>query len=138
MLFFTPLYPFMSGNSKSRLAAFWSQHHITHAHGQHTMHASMAKMKPRVGPTILQRHGLSVLPISMHTGKKNMLSQCRSAAGRGLIIKAQGRCRPLAFRAALGGLHLTRVVAGVATNCDETLATALQFSLQALQHLELQ
>ena len=43
------------------------------AQGQHTMQASNAKTKPRVGPIILHRQGLSVLPISIHSGKKNIV-----------------------------------------------------------------
>ena len=71
----TPRYPFINGNSNKRFAAFESQHQMMHAQGQHTMQASTAKTKPSVGPMILHRHGLSVFPISIHNGKKNIVRQ---------------------------------------------------------------
>ena len=69
----TPRYPFISGHSNKRFAAFLSQQQMMQAHGQHMISASTAKINPNVGPIILHRQGLSVLPTSMQRGKKNML-----------------------------------------------------------------
>lgn len=58
----------MAGCSMMRLPALRSQHQTTAPTGHSTSAAKQKATKPRVGPTILQRHGLSGLPHSMHTG----------------------------------------------------------------------
>lgn len=50
------------------------------AQGQHMMQASNAKTKPSVGPIILHRQGLSVLPTSIHSGKKNIVPTVHTPA----------------------------------------------------------
>lgn len=75
----TPRYPFIKGNSNKRVAAFLSQQYMMHAQGQHMIQASNAKTNPSVGPMILHRQGLSVLPISIHSGKKNMSQPCKKS-----------------------------------------------------------
>lgn len=58
----------VAGLAINRSPALWLQHQTTAPTGHSMMAATQKPMNPNVGPMILHRHGLSVLPHSIQSG----------------------------------------------------------------------